>query len=95
MTRVPFVAGNWKMNKTISEARELTSELIRKLSHIKGIEIVLCPPFMALFPVAALLQGTDLGVGAQNMHWEIKGAFTGEVSPNMIREYCSYAIIGH
>ena len=79
--RKPFVAGNWKMNKTIAEARALVSEMSPALGEIKGVEKVLCPPFMALFPVAALLQGTDIGVGAQDMHWEAKGAFTGEVAP--------------
>jgi triosephosphate isomerase (TIM) len=93
--RKPFVAGNWKMNKTIAEARALVSEMSPALREIKGVEKVLCPPFMALFPVAALLQGTDIGVGAQNMHWEAKGAFTGEVAPAMVAEFCKYVIIGH
>jgi triosephosphate isomerase (TIM) len=93
--RTPFVAGNWKMNKTISEARALVSEMSAALSAIKGVETVLCPAFMALFPVAALLAGTEIGLGAQNMHWEAKGAFTGEVAPGMVAEFCKYVIIGH
>jgi triosephosphate isomerase len=95
MTRTPLVAGNWKMNKTIAEARELTAALVPALHSIEGVEKVLCPPFMSLFPVAALLQGTDIGLGAQNMHWEAKGAFTGEVAPGMVAEFCKYVIIGH
>jgi triosephosphate isomerase len=67
----------------------------RKLREIKGAEKVLCPPFPALLAVSALLQGTDIGLGAQNLHWEEKGAFTGEVAPNMVAEFCQYVIIGH
>jgi triosephosphate isomerase len=93
--RTPFVAGNWKMNKNIAEARELVAALAPQLREIDGVEKVLCPPFMALFPVAALLQGTEIGLGAQNMHWEAKGAFTGEVAPGMVAEFCKYVIIGH
>jgi triosephosphate isomerase len=93
--RTPFVAGNWKMNKTIAEARALVSGMSMELNRIKGVEKVLCPPFMALFPVAALLAGTDIGLGAQNMHWEAKGAFTGEVAGDMVAEFCKYVIIGH
>jgi triosephosphate isomerase len=95
MMRKPFVAGNWKMNKTITEARSLVSEMSLVLGEVKGVEKVLCPPFMALFPVGALLQGTDIGLGAQNMHWEARGAFTGEVAPVMVAEFCKYVIIGH
>ncbi len=93
--RTPFVAGNWKMNKTIAEARALVSGMTPALNGIKGVEKVLCPPFMALFPVAAMLSGTDIGLGAQDMHWEAKGAFTGEVSGDMVAEFCKYVIIGH
>ncbi len=83
------------MNKTIAEARELVANMTPGLREIKGVEKVLCPPYLALFPVAALLQGTDIGLGAQNMHWEAKGAFTGEVAPGMVAEFCKYVIIGH
>jgi len=83
------------MNKTVAEARALVAEMAPRLREIKGVEKVLCPPFMALFPVAALLQGTDIGLGAQDLHWEAKGAFTGEVSPGMVAEFCGYVIIGH
>jgi len=93
--RTPFVAGNWKMNKTVAEARALVAEMTPTLRAVKGVEKVLCPPFMSLIPVAALLQGTDIGLGAQNLHWEAKGAYTGEISPVMVAEFCKYVIIGH
>lgn len=93
--RTPFVAGNWKMNKTVAEARVLVAEMTPLLRSIKGVEKVLCPPFIALIPVAALLQGSDIGLGAQDLYWEAKGAFTGEVSPVMVAEFCQYVIIGH
>jgi len=83
------------MNKTIAEARTLVSEMSLALREVKGVVKVLCPSFIALFPVAALLQGTDIGLGAQDMHWESKGAFTGEVAPGMVAEFCEYVIIGH
>ncbi|HUE98498.1 MAG TPA: triose-phosphate isomerase [Anaerolineales bacterium] len=93
--RTPLVAGNWKMNKTVAEARELVSTMSPKLGEIANIEKVLCPPFIAIPALAALLEGSGIGLGAQNLHWEEKGAFTGEVAPNMVKEYCSYVIIGH
>lgn len=93
--RIPFVAGNWKMFKTIAEARQLVSEMIPGLQAVKGVEKVLCPPFTSLLAVKALLEGTEIGCGAQNMHWESSGAFTGEISPNMVAELCRYVIIGH
>lgn len=93
--RTPLVAGNWKMNKTVAEARDLVSVLSAPLSAISDVEKVLCPPYIALTTVASLLERTGIGLGAQNLHWEEKGAFTGEVAPNMVREYCGYVIIGH
>jgi len=93
--RTPFVAGNWKMNKTIAETRELVFKLSMKLRDIQGVEKVLCPPFMSLMAASALLEGSGIGLGAQNMHWEEKGAFTGEVSPAMVKELCKYVILGH
>jgi triosephosphate isomerase len=93
--RRPFVAGNWKMYKTTAEARVLLSELLPELTTIREVEIVLCPPFTSILPVASLLEGTSIGVGAQNMHWEASGAFTGEVAPPMLVEFCKYVILGH
>ena len=93
--RTPFVAGNWKMNKTVAEARELVSTMGLGLKAVKGVEKVICPPFVSLLAVGNLLSGTDIGLGAQNMHWEEKGAFTGEIAPNMVKEFCKYVILGH
>lgn len=93
--RTPFVAGNWKMNKTVEETRALVFALGQELEPIQGVERVICPPFTALLAAAAVLQGTDIGLGAQNMHWEPKGAFTGEISALMIAEFCRYVILGH
>ena len=93
--RKPLVAGNWKMNKTVAEARDLVASMNSPLRAITGVEKVLCPPFTSLSTFAMLLAGTDIGLGAQNMHWEEKGAFTGELAPNMVKEFCSYIIIGH
>ena len=83
------------MNKTVAEARDLVFKMNMKLREIRGVEKVLCPPATALLAVSALLEGTDTGLGAQNMHWEEKGAFTGELSPAMVAEYCRYVILGH
>jgi triosephosphate isomerase len=93
--RIPLVAGNWKMNKTVEEARSLVYSMSAKLREIKGVEKVLCPPFPALLAVHAQLEGSELGLGAQNMYWEEKGAYTGEVSPVMVKELCQYVILGH
>jgi triosephosphate isomerase (TIM) len=93
--RTPLVAGNWKMNKTVAEARELVSTMSAKLQEIPRVEKVLCPPFMALPALATGLEGSGIGLGAQNMHWEEKGAFTGEVAPGMVKEFCKYVILGH
>jgi triosephosphate isomerase len=83
------------MYMTVAEARHLVSEMVPGLRAIQGVEKVICPPFTSLIAVQALLEGTDIGLGAQNMHWETAGAFTGEVSPPMLVEICRYVIIGH
>jgi triosephosphate isomerase (TIM) len=93
--RKPLVAGNWKMNKTIEQARALVADLVPGLLSIPGVDKVLCPPFTDLLAVSAMLTGTEIGLGAQNMYWEASGAFTGEISPAMVAELCSYVIIGH
>lgn len=90
-----MVAGNWKMNMTVERARSLVYAMSARLREISGVEKVLCPPFTALQAVQALLEGSDIGLGAQNLHWEEKGAFTGEISPAMVRELCRYVILGH
>ncbi|MGE5123360.1 MAG: triose-phosphate isomerase [Acidobacteriaceae bacterium] len=93
--RRPLVAGNWKMFMTTAEARLLAAELLPGLATVQDVEIVLCPPFTSILTVAAMVEGTDIGMGAQNMHWEDSGAFTGEVSPLMLAEFCQYVILGH
>jgi len=93
--RKSFVAGNWKMNKTTTEATALVRDLLPDLHYITSVEIVLCPPFTCLHSVAELLKDTGIGLGVQNLHWEASGAFTGEISPCMAAELCQYAIIGH
>jgi len=93
--RKPFVAGNWKMFKTVAEARHLVSELVPGLQVVAGVDKVLCPPFTALLAVRALLEGTDIALGAQNLFWEASGAYTGEIAPPMVAELCQYVIIGH
>ncbi|NLN15537.1 MAG: triose-phosphate isomerase [Tissierellia bacterium] len=93
--RVPIIAGNWKMNKTIAEAVDLVEEI--KVNKLKdGVEVVLCTPFTALAAVKEAVEGTAIRVGAQNMHWEEWGAYTGEISPLMLKELgVDYVIIGH
>jgi len=93
--RKPFVAGNWKMNKTAEQARLLVAELLPGLQAVPSVERVLCPPSTSLMALRAMLVGTEIGLGAQNLHWEPSGAFTGELSPAMVKEFCQYVIIGH
>jgi triosephosphate isomerase len=93
--RTPFVAGNWKMNKDVKEARSLVAEMLPSLQAIGNVEKVICPPFTALMALSAMLAGSSIGLGAQDMYWEPKGAFTGEISTSMIKEFCEYVIIGH
>lgn len=93
--RTPIVAGNWKMNNTVEEARALVSMIGKDLDKVPNVEIIVCPPFMSVVAVANLVSGTKIGVGAQNLHWEPKGAYTGEISAGMIKEFCEYVIIGH
>jgi triosephosphate isomerase len=90
-----MVAGNWKMNMTVEAARALLFSMSARLREIEDVDRVLCPPFTALLAVHALLEGSGIGLGAQNMHWEEKGAFTGEISPAMVKEICQYVILGH
>ncbi|MBI4282413.1 MAG: triose-phosphate isomerase [Chloroflexi bacterium] len=92
---MPIVAGNWKMNTTLAEAVALATELRDALEAIRGVEKVVCPPFISLAAVKSILDGTSTRVGAQNMHYEQKGAYTGEVSPGMLAELCRYVILGH
>ena len=94
--RKSLIAGNWKMCKTIPEAKELVEGLKKNLAGISDREILVCPPFTALAAVAETLKGSNISVGSQNIFWEKKGAFTGEVSPDMIvGTGCKFAIVGH
>ncbi len=93
--RTPIIAGNWKMNKTVREAEEFVETIREELDSIEGVEKVLCPPFTAISTVARLVQGTSIKVGAQDVFWEDKGAYTGEISPVMLKEFCQYVIVGH
>jgi triosephosphate isomerase len=93
--RIPCMAANWKMNKTSAEAEAFVRQILPGLSEISGVECVLCPPATALPALSGLLMNSGIGLGAQNMHWEEKGAFTGELSAAMIKEWCAYVILGH
>ncbi|MBN1995353.1 MAG: triose-phosphate isomerase [Anaerolineae bacterium] len=93
--RTPIIAGNWKMHKTIAEAVLLARQVREAVADIEGVEVVLCPPFTALSAVEDVITESKIGLGAQNMHWEDQGAFTGEVSPLMLKGWCDYVIIGH
>ena len=93
--RTPFVAGNWKMNKTADAAVAFVTEIAPELNAIDGIDIAVCPPFIAIPAVAHALAATRIGVGAQNMYYETSGAYTGEVSPAMLQGLCRYVILGH
>lgn len=94
--RTPIIAGNWKMHKTVSETAALVQELVKLTADAKGVEVVVCPPFTALFVAHEALSGSTIQLGAQNMYWESKGAFTGEIAPGMLSDAgCRYVIIGH
>ena len=94
--RKPIIAGNWKMHKTVGEALALVRELCGITAGVADVEIVICPTFTALYPVHLAICEGPLRLGAQNMHWEAQGAFTGEIAPAMVKEVgCTYVIIGH
>jgi len=94
--RRPILAGNWKMNMTTAQARDLASKLIPLVSGVKDREIVLGPPYTALQTVGDAIKGTNVALAAQNLHWEDKGAYTGEISAEMLLDLgCKYVIIGH
>jgi triosephosphate isomerase len=90
-----FVAGNWKMNKTIAEAKALVKEMLPELENFPNVDKAVAPSYLAVPAVAELCEGTDLLVGAQNLFWEDSGAFTGEVAPPMVAEICDFVIVGH
>jgi len=102
-TRIPLVAGNWKMNKGPAEARTFAQKLLRQVANVKGemtkadgTEVAVFPPFTALPAVADVLRGTSIAYGGQNCHWEPSGAFTGETAPGFLAELgCRYVLVGH
>ena len=93
--RIPFIAGNWKMNTTVSEAAELVKEMCQGLDAIAGVEKAVCPPFISLEAVRKIIEGSSIKLGAQNLYFEEKGAYTGEISPLMLADTCEFVIIGH
>ena len=95
MKRRAIIAGNWKMNYDLAQSEALAVALRERLAHVRGVDVVLCPPFIALASVAERLRGSHLALGAQNMHWADKGAYTGEVSPHMLKGLARYVILGH
>ena len=93
--RKPVIAGNWKMHLTLREAEVLVKQL-KASCETDAVDVIVCPPFTALSSIGQLLRGSRIGLGAQNLFWEPKGAFTGEVSPAMLIDVgCRYVIIGH
>lgn len=94
--RTPIIAGNWKMNKTVDEALDLVRKLKESLKDVKDREIVVCPSFVALYAVAKEIEGSNIKLGAQNCYYEDNGAYTGEVSPVMLKDIgVEYVVIGH
>jgi len=93
---MPVIAGNWKMHKTVEEACALAEAVLDGTAGVSHCQVVMAPPYTALYPVSAVLRGTPLVLAAQNVHWEPKGAFTGEISLPMLEEIgCGMAIVGH
>ena len=94
--RKPMIAGNWKMFKTVTESVNLATALIPLVCKTAHCDVVICPTFPAIFPVAEAIKGSCVKVGGQNLHWEKEGAFTGEISGGMLKAAgCDYVIIGH
>lgn len=93
--RTPLLAGNWKMNKTVDESLDFVKETRERLGEIHKVEQVICVPFLAIASLAAATKGTSIKLGAQNMHWEESGAYTGEISPVMLEGLAQMVIIGH
>ncbi len=94
--RTPVIAGNWKMHNTIAEARDLVRDLKENVAAVQDVEIIVAPVFTALAPVAREIEGSNIALSSQNVYWEEKGAFTGEVAPGLLKDAgCTHAIIGH
>jgi len=96
MNRVPLIAGNWKMYKTVPEALETATQLKEAVKGISGRDIVIAPPFVSLYPVAQAIRGSKINLCSQDIFWEEEGAFTGQISPTMLLSAgCTYTLIGH
>ncbi|MDR1122986.1 MAG: triose-phosphate isomerase [Endomicrobium sp.] len=94
--RKPLMAGNWKMNKTVTEAVSVVKVLKSSIFDVTDVEVLICPAFTALYVVNSEVNGSNINIGAQNLFWEPKGAFTGEISSVMLKDIgCSYVLIGH
>ena len=94
--RTPLIAGNWKMNTTVAEGTQLVKEMLDAgLSNITWVEKLICPPYLSLVHLFELIKFSNIKLGAQNVFWEERGAFTGEISPLMLKGVCEYVIIGH
>ena len=95
MTKHKLIVGNWKMHGIIPEASIMIEKLKKELGEVKKTEVVICPPFVDLMSADESVKGTNLKLGAQNIFWEEEGAFTGEISPLMLKGLCKYVIVGH
>lgn len=93
--RKPLIAANWKMHTTIEEAVQLVTKMLPGLQPIENVDKVICPPYISLYEIKKLLAGTSIKLGAQNMYYKEQGAYTGEISPRMLANLCSYVILGH
>lgn len=93
--RTPLIAGNWKMNTTVHEAVTLVKSMLRDLDVIPDVDKLLCPPYISLSAIKELISGTSIKLGAQNMYFKEKGAYTGEISPVMLKDLCSFVVLGH
>jgi triosephosphate isomerase len=94
--RTPLVVANWKMNKSLNDAQQYGQELLPLLAGYTGVEVVVCPPFTSLTVMSQIFRGSEIKLGAQNLFWEMKGAYTGEISPAMLVDTgCTYVILGH
>lgn len=93
--RMPIIAANWKMNMTNVEAVYFSEKIKVLADDSEGVKIIICPPYTALSDMQVVLSGSDIKLGAQNMHYEAKGAFTGEISAQMLRPLCDYVLVGH
>lgn len=94
--RTPLIVANWKMNKSLKDAEQYGQELLPLLAGYTGVEVVVCPPFTSITAMSRIFSGSEIRVGAQNLFWEMKGAYTGEISPAMLVDAgCTYAILGH